>query len=84
MARTTGHTPVTPRAEDGDTEDPAAGARRDDIAIVGMACRFPGAPDLNRYRLIDLAREAVRDAGWETRGFDREETSAITSLTVSG
>ncbi|MFE2140662.1 aminotransferase class I/II-fold pyridoxal phosphate-dependent enzyme [Streptomyces sp. NPDC059456] len=153
MARTTGHTPVTPRAEDGDTADPAAGARRDDIAIVGMACRFPGAPDLNRYwqlltaprpqfstvpeerwrsaaflgddprdascaytdtmallpdvghfdaahygipprrarsmdpqhrLLIDLAREAVQDAGWETEGFDREETSVITSLTESG
>ncbi|KPI33595.1 6-deoxyerythronolide-B synthase, 8-amino-7-oxononanoate synthase [Actinobacteria bacterium OV450] len=144
---------MTPRAEDGDTEDPAAGARRDDIAIVGMACRFPGAPDLNRYwqllnaprpqfssvpeerwrsaafladdprdasstytdtmallpdvghfdaahygipprrarsmdpqhrLLIDLAREAIQDAGWETGGFDREETSVITSLTESG
>ncbi|MET9604199.1 aminotransferase class I/II-fold pyridoxal phosphate-dependent enzyme [Streptomyces sp. NPDC006512] len=130
-----------------------AGTRRDDVAIVGMACRFPGARDLNQYwrlltapqaqfstvpdarwrsaaflsddfrdssatyadtmallpdvghfdaahygipprraksmdpqhrLLIDLAREAVQDAGWEADGFDREETSVITSLTESG
>ncbi|MGA5096090.1 aminotransferase class I/II-fold pyridoxal phosphate-dependent enzyme [Streptomyces lavendulocolor] len=128
-------------------------ARHDDIAIVGMACRFPGARDLNQYwrllmspraqfsavpgsrwrsaaflgddfrdpssvytdtmallpdvghfdaahynipprraaamdpqgrLLIDLAREAIQDAGWEAGGFDREETSVITSLTESG
>ncbi|MGP2439241.1 aminotransferase class I/II-fold pyridoxal phosphate-dependent enzyme [Streptomyces sp. JW3] len=128
-------------------------ARHDDIAIVGMACRFPGAADLNQYwrlltdprpqftrvpderwrsaaflgqslrdasaaytdtmallpdvghfdaahygipprraramdpqhrLLIDLAREAVQDAGWEAEGFDREETSVITALTESG
>ncbi|MEG3628360.1 polyketide synthase, partial [Streptomyces poriticola] len=131
----------------------AAGRRHDDIAIVGMACRFPGAPDVNRFwrlltaaqpqfgtvpderwraaaflsdnfrdtsaaytdtmallpdvghfdaahygipprraramdpqhrLLIDLAREAIQDAGWEADGFDREETSVITSLTDSG
>ncbi|MEU9122435.1 aminotransferase class I/II-fold pyridoxal phosphate-dependent enzyme [Streptomyces sp. NPDC048506] len=130
-----------------------AGARRDDVAIVGMACRFPGAPDVNQYwrllmdpqaqfstvpdsrwrtatflsdslrdasaaytgtmallpdvghfdaahygipprraksmdpqgrLLIDLAREAIQDAGWEAEGFDREETSVITALTESG
>ncbi|MGW3298321.1 aminotransferase class I/II-fold pyridoxal phosphate-dependent enzyme [Streptomyces rubiginosohelvolus] len=126
---------------------------RDDIAIVGMACRFPGALNVNQYwrllmdpraqfgrvpdtrwrraalfsddprdasaaytdtmallpdvghfdaehygvpprrarsldpqhrLLIDLAREAIQDAGWETGGFDREETSVITALTESG
>ncbi|MFD9673252.1 aminotransferase class I/II-fold pyridoxal phosphate-dependent enzyme [Streptomyces sp. NPDC059981] len=134
------------------TRDPAT-ARRDDVAIVGMACRFPGARDVNGYwrlltdpvpqfapipdsrwraanflsdslrdtaatytdtmallpdvghfdaahygipprrarsmdpqhrLLVDLAREAVQDAGWEAEGFDREETSVITSLTESG
>ncbi|MDX3537311.1 aminotransferase class I/II-fold pyridoxal phosphate-dependent enzyme [Streptomyces sp. MB09-01] len=127
--------------------------RRDDIAVVGMACRFPGARDVNQYwrlltaprtqfstipdsrwraaaflgdslrdtssaytdtmallpdvghfdaahygipprraramdpqhrLLIDLAREAIQDAGWEADGFDREETSVITALTESG
>nr|WP_267884536.1 aminotransferase class I/II-fold pyridoxal phosphate-dependent enzyme [Streptomyces sp. NRRL F-2580] len=126
---------------------------RDDIAVVGMACRFPGALDVNQYwrlltapraqfsaipdsrwrtaaflgdnardtssaytdtmallpdvghfdaahygipprraramdpqhrLLIDLAREAIQDAGWEADGFDREETSVITALTESG
>ncbi|WP_395295277.1 aminotransferase class I/II-fold pyridoxal phosphate-dependent enzyme [Kitasatospora hibisci] len=138
------------------TANEAAGAgpaRRDDVAIVGMACRFPGARNLNQYwrlltapqaqfttvpdsrwragaflsdnfrdassaytdrmallpdvghfdaahygipprrarsmdpqhrLLIDLAREALQDAGWEAEGFDREETSVITSLTESG
>lgn len=127
--------------------------RRDDIAVVGMACRFPGARDVNQYwrlltapqaqfgaipdsrwraaalrsdnfrdtssaytdtmallpdvghfdaahygipprraramdpqarLLIDLAREAIQDAGWEADGFDREETSVITALTEGG
>ncbi|MEU5978874.1 aminotransferase class I/II-fold pyridoxal phosphate-dependent enzyme [Streptomyces sp. NPDC047315] len=127
--------------------------RHDDVAVVGMACRFPGARNVNEYwrlltdpqaqfsavppsrwrtesflsddfrdtsatytdtmallpdvghfdaahygipprraramdpqhrLLIDLAREAVQDAGWEVEGFDREETSVITALTESG
>ncbi|MFA7761935.1 aminotransferase class I/II-fold pyridoxal phosphate-dependent enzyme [Streptomyces sp. NRRL S-448] len=127
--------------------------RREDIAVVGMACRFPGARNLNQYwrlltapqaqfgaipdarwrtaaftsahfrdtssaytdtmallpdvghfdaahygipprraramdpqarLLIDLAREAIQDAGWEADGFDREETSVITALTEGG
>ncbi|MER5815102.1 aminotransferase class I/II-fold pyridoxal phosphate-dependent enzyme [Streptomyces californicus] len=131
----------------------STGSVRDDIAIVGMACRFPGALNVNQYwrllmaprpqfgtvpdtrwrraalfsddprdasaaytdtmallpdvgrfdaehygmpprrarsldpqhrLLIDLAREAIQDAGWEAGGFDREETSVITALTESG
>ncbi|MFB7255519.1 aminotransferase class I/II-fold pyridoxal phosphate-dependent enzyme [Streptomyces nojiriensis] len=133
-------------------EDPVR-PRRDDIAVVGMACRFPGARHVNQYwrlltapqpqfgavpdsrwrtaaflsdnvrdtsaaytdtmallpdvghfdaahygipprraramdpqarLLIDLAREAIQDAGWEADGFDREETSVITALTEGG
>ncbi|MFG2973153.1 aminotransferase class I/II-fold pyridoxal phosphate-dependent enzyme [Streptomyces sp. NPDC048331] len=132
-------------------EDPRP--RREDIAVVGMACRFPGARNVNEYwrlltapqaqfrtipdsrwhteaflsdslrdasaaytdtmallpdvghfdathygipprraramdpqarLLIDLAREAIQDAGWEADGFDREETSVITALTEGG
>lgn len=131
----------------------SAGVRRDDVAVVGMACRFPGARNANQYwqlitapqaqfstlpdsrwrsaaflgddfrdasstytdtmallpdvgqpdavhygipprrarpmgpqhrLLIDLACESIQDAGWEAEGFDREETSVITSLTESG
>ncbi|WP_030903028.1 MULTISPECIES: aminotransferase class I/II-fold pyridoxal phosphate-dependent enzyme [unclassified Streptomyces] len=132
-------------------EDPRP--RREDIAVVGMACRFPGARNVNEYwrlltapqaqfgpipdsrwrtaaflsdnlrdtsaaytdtmallpdvghfdaahygipprraramdpqarLLIDLAREAIQDAGWEADGFDRQETSVITALTEGG
>ena len=37
-----------------------AGAGRDGIAIVGMACRFPGAPDLDAFRKL-LAGGAQRE-----------------------
>ena len=47
---------------------PAAAARRDEdgaadgIAIVGMACRFPGAPDLPAFwRQLDRGADAVTD-----------------------
>ncbi|MGW1518031.1 aminotransferase class I/II-fold pyridoxal phosphate-dependent enzyme [Streptomyces sp. NPDC002287] len=141
---------VDPR---GAGQDRGPDPSRDDIAVVGMACRFPGARDINEYwrlltdpraqfgrvpdarwradaflgadfrdtaaaytdtmallpdvdrfdaahygipprrakamdpqhrLLIDLAREAIQDAGWEADGFDREETSVITALTDSG
>ncbi|MFG2988136.1 aminotransferase class I/II-fold pyridoxal phosphate-dependent enzyme [Streptomyces sp. NPDC048257] len=133
--------------------DDPRGPRREDVAIVGMACRFPGARNPNEYwrlltapqaqfakipdsrwrtatflsdnfrdtssaytdtmallpdvghfdaahygipprraramdpqarLLIDLAREAIQDAGWEADGFGREETSVITALTEGG
>ena len=35
---------------------------REPIAIVGMACRFPGAPDLDSYwRLLDEGRDAISE-----------------------
>src|SRR3954447_26215620 len=35
-------------------------ARGGAIAIVGMGCRFPGAPDLESFwRLLDEGREAI-------------------------
>ncbi|MEV7616646.1 aminotransferase class I/II-fold pyridoxal phosphate-dependent enzyme [Streptomyces sp. NPDC089799] len=142
---------MTPTHPDS-AEDPR-GTRHDAVAVVGMACRFPGARNVNEYwrlltapqaqfatvpdsrwhsagflsddfrdtaaaytdtmallpdvghfdaahygipprraramdpqhrLLIDLAREALQDAGWEADGFDREETSVITALTESG
>ena len=47
---------------------PALQRDKDRIAIVGMACRFPGAPDLSSYwRLLeagaDLVTDGRRDAG---------------------
>ncbi len=41
---------------------PLARSGEDDIAIVGMACRFPGAPDLAAYwRLLEAGETAVTD-----------------------
>ena len=47
---------------------PAARSDDDGIAIVGMACRFPGAPDLPAYwrlleEAVDLVTDGRRDPG---------------------
>ncbi|MFD8984058.1 aminotransferase class I/II-fold pyridoxal phosphate-dependent enzyme [Streptomyces sp. NPDC059564] len=55
-----------------------------DAAHYGIPPRRARSMDPQHRLLIDLAREALQDAGWETEGFDREETSVITSLTESG
>ncbi|MFE6838300.1 aminotransferase class I/II-fold pyridoxal phosphate-dependent enzyme [Streptomyces sp. NPDC057705] len=55
-----------------------------DAAHYGIPPRRARAMDPQHRLLIDLAREAIQDAGWETDGFDREETSVITALTESG
>ena len=40
----------------------AAGREDDGIAIVGMACRFPGAPDLSAFwRRLEAGEDAVTD-----------------------
>ncbi|MEU6213789.1 aminotransferase class I/II-fold pyridoxal phosphate-dependent enzyme [Streptomyces sp. NPDC047023] len=57
---------------------------RFDAAHYGIPPRRAAAMDPQHRLLIDLAREAVQDAGWEADGFDREETSVITALTESG
>ena len=41
---------------------PAAGRDTDDVAIVGMACRFPGSKDLAAYwRLLESGTDAVTE-----------------------
>ena len=41
--------------------------REDGIAIVGMACRFPGAPDLDSFwRLLESGQNAVTEGRQET------------------
>ena len=60
--------------------DPPALPRDDGIAIVGMACRLPGAPDLDAYwRLLeagaDMVTDARRDPGpWHGVDGDPEST----------
>ncbi|MEU3373731.1 aminotransferase class I/II-fold pyridoxal phosphate-dependent enzyme [Streptomyces sp. NPDC006660] len=55
-----------------------------DAVHYGIPPRRARAMDPQARLLIDLAREAIQDAGWETEGFDREETSVITALTEGG
>ncbi len=51
-----------PRSAARPTTQPALQPEDDAIAIVGMACRFPGAPDLAAYwRLLEDARDLVTD-----------------------
>ena len=60
----------TPASAPATTPTPAPPARDDDdgIAIVGMACRFPGAPDLAAFWQLleagaDMVTDGRRDAG---------------------
>ena len=49
---------------------PAPSGAQDDIAIVGMACRFPGASDLSEYwRLLESGASAVTDGRPAAGGF---------------
>ena len=50
------------RRTDARRQDPPKRGRPDRIAIVGMACRFPAAPDLSAFwQLLDSGRSAVTD-----------------------
>ncbi len=58
-------------------EQPPAVQREDDgIAIVGMACRFPGAPDLPAFwGLLEGGAEAVNDGRWNSGSGSAAELS---------
>ena len=58
-------------------EPPPAVQREDDgIAIVGMACRFPGAPDLPAFwGLLEGGAEAVNDGRWNSGSGSAAELS---------
>ncbi|CAM5620495.1 Polyketide synthase OS=Streptomyces viridochromogenes OX=1938 GN=ACM01_26010 PE=4 SV=1 [Streptomyces viridochromogenes] len=75
--------PAPPREPDGTAPD----RHDDDIAIISMACRLPGADDPDAlWRLLDEGREAVGDvpAGrWDTQDLydpDPEATGRAYSL----
>ncbi len=51
-----------PQAQPEPEPQPAAQREDDGIAIVGMACRFPGAPDITAFwRLLEAGANAVTD-----------------------
>ena len=51
-----------PQAQPEPEPQPAAQREDDGIAIVGMACRFPGAPDISAFwRLLEAGANAVTD-----------------------
>ena len=58
-------------------EQPPAVQREDDgIAIVGMACRFPGAPDLAAFwHQLEAGAEAVTDGRWNSGSGSAEALS---------
>ncbi|WP_051897912.1 aminotransferase class I/II-fold pyridoxal phosphate-dependent enzyme [Sciscionella sediminilitoris] len=55
-----------------------------DAAHYGMPPRRARSLDPQHRLLIDTAREAIQDAGWEARGFDREHTASIMAVSESG
>jgi myxalamid-type polyketide synthase MxaE len=68
-------------------EAPAEPARvrprpvREPVAVIGMACRFPGADDLEAYwQLLREGRDAIREVDashWLERGVSRDELATL-------
>ena len=55
---------------------PTAPSEDDGIAIVGMACRFPGAPDLAAFwRQLEAGADAVTDGRWNSGSGSAAELS---------
>ncbi|MDQ3405798.1 MAG: aminotransferase class I/II-fold pyridoxal phosphate-dependent enzyme [Actinomycetota bacterium] len=55
-----------------------------DAAHYKIPPRRAKSMDPQHRVLIDLAREAIQDAGWEADGFDSADTSVIMALSESG
>ena len=73
-----------PAAQPEAQPEPAIQSKNDGIAIVGMACRFPGAPDLQSFwRLLEAGADAVTDGrgdsgSWEgVTGDPANENNAL-------
>lgn len=67
-------------SDSGDATQASVAARSEPIAIVGMACRFPGAEDLDAYwKLLIEGRDAVTEAPaerWEIDDFYHPDPDA--------
>ena len=69
--------------------DASERARREPIAIVGLGCRYPGAPDPEAYwELLRDGRDAVRDVPadrWDVDALDADNPSSpVSSATRRG
>ena len=54
--------PVTSQVQPGPKPQPTEGREDEGIAIIGMACRFPGAPDISSFwRRLEAGADAVTD-----------------------
>ena len=57
-------------------QPPAVQREGDGIAIVGMACRFPGAPNLAAFwRQLEAGADAVTDNRWSSSSWSAPELS---------
>ncbi len=62
LARSNGASIAEPRELPEPTVQRKATSLDDSIAIVGMACKFPGAPDLSAYwEILESGRETITD-----------------------
>ena len=66
----------TPQAQPGPERRPTVRNEHDGIAIVGMACRFPGAPDLTAFwHQLEAGADAVTDGRWNSGSGSAAELS---------
>ena len=80
------HTPEDRRARAGTYTDiiaPADGVDQFDPRHYKMSPRRAQAMDPQHRLLLDASREALQDAGWERRTFDRASTGVYFGLNVS-
>ena len=63
LAESGSEAPDAPDASVGSVRETVPRRDSDGIAIIGMACRFPGAPDLNAFwNMLEKGADAVTDA----------------------
>ncbi|WP_066946657.1 type I polyketide synthase [Streptomyces lushanensis] len=78
------------RSEEADDEPPGAEAAHEPIAIVGMACRYPGgiASPEDLWRLVAEGGDAISgfpvDRGWDDGLFDRDPSRSGRSSVREG
>ena len=76
LAGELGDVSSAPAVEVQPEQSPAVQREDDGIAIVGMACRFPGAPDLPAFwHQLEAGAEAVTDGRWNSGSGSAAELS---------